>query len=70
MFAYAPTTWDHKQLEACIPNSIPRIDNQIAQLLMGPVLLYKRKIVIVTYSIYEIPNQNILNIVRLRRNNQ
>lgn len=70
VLAYAPTSWDHKQLETTVPKTIPRINNDIAQLLMAPVLLYKRKIVVVTYSIYEIPNQNILYIVRLKRNFQ
>lgn len=55
-------------LDESLPTNVPRIDNAVATLLMGPVLLFKRKIVIVTYSIYEIPNQNILNVVRLRKN--
>lgn len=68
MLAYAPTSWDRKLLDKTLPTNVPRIDNNIAALLLSPVLFFKRKIVIVTYSIYEIPNQNILNVVRLRRN--
>lgn len=68
VLAYAPTSWDRKMLDESLPTNVPRIDNNVATLLMGPVLLFKRKIVIVTYSIYEIPNQNILNVVRLRKN--
>lgn len=70
VLAYAPTPWDRKMLDDVLPVNVPRIDNTIATLLLSPVLLFKRKIVIVTYSIYEIPNQNILNVVRLRKNFQ
>lgn len=70
VLAYAPTSWDRKLLDEILPANVPRIDNNIATLLRSPVLLFKRKIVIVTYSIYEIPNQNILNVVRLRKNFQ
>ena len=52
--------------QSSVPEQYPRITMRDATLLAGPILMDNRKIIIVTFSWYDIPNSNIAIVVRKR----
>lgn len=52
--------------QTSVPEHYPRINMRDATLLSGPILMDNRKIIIVTFSWYDIPNANIAIVVRKR----